>query len=243
MPRRALRANAIGAGALLLAGLLLFPDVSRADHLLTIPVSDGVHTLGTLYVDDNPGFPVPRVMASFAVNTGTLASTAGIVGRDHFNWYQVVSWSDDAAFDAAGRELEAPYIDPPAGGYGDDRSTSGVDETRWADGLPWYLDEGADPPPGTRGFMDGLNLADNETTGALTLFPIPPRSMPGKTTTHRTWLVALRAGGVDPVWLAGFGWDWNGAQATHIFALCNPPIAGQYDDLLAGARPLRTSGP
>ena len=46
-----------------------------------------------------------------------------------------------------------PYIDPPIGGYTD----------QWADGLPWYWDEGEPPEPGTPDWEPGYHLDDNLT--------------------------------------------------------------------------------
>jgi len=151
------------------------------------------------------------VVGGFTSRTGTppsLADAAKMLGEDHFNWFQVVISDTNPPNGPDGQPLTPPYIDPPPGGYG-------PPDTQWADNLPWYWDEGADPPPGTPGFEDGYNLSDNlvdsngdgvvDTLG----FQDFPGGPPGTSVVFATWLVSLNADGSLHSFDGGFVWSWS----------------------------------
>ena len=102
------------------------------------------HPIGTIRVAQPTvnGMVRYSLLGSFVPADGKLlAELAAILwpGVDkkclHFNWIQVTRSPGRPPFpvDSAGDTLNAPFLDPPAGGYyGDDKA---------ADTLPWFLDE------------------------------------------------------------------------------------------------------
>ncbi len=66
----------------------------------------------------------------------------------------------------------------------------GDDDTQRGGQLPWYYDEGADPPAGTSGFIDGLSIADVTAGDTLSYFDTPGGAA-GTNLSFMTWLVSL----------------------------------------------------
>lgn len=177
---------------------------------LTIPVTapDGTQ-VGEVRVHIAPD--LSGVMGAFVSSYGdppSLAAAAAACGEHHFNWYQLVMSDNMPPNGPDGKPLTAPYWDPPFGGYG-------PPDRQWADNLPWYWDEGADPPRGTPGFYDGLHLDDNlhdrngdgvkEVLG-FNDFPSGPL---GTEVVFQTWLVSLNEDGSLHSFHGGFAWSWT----------------------------------
>jgi hypothetical protein len=191
-------------------GLVLGVDRASA---LNIPVNCGGNAVGNITVNVANG----GIRGGFTSTVGgpppTQAAAAAACNEDHFNWYQIVTADNNPPVDAGGNRLAAPYVDPPPGGYGNDPNTGG-DDTQWGDRLPWYWDEGADPPAGTPGFQDGLNVADN-TAGATLSYADFPGGLPNTNLSFSTWLVSLNANGSFHSWHPGFSWDWSNSTGTN----------------------------
>ena len=197
--------------------LLLSPSMSDA---LSIPVNapDGTQ-VGTIDVGVTPGGD--GIVGGFTSTHGDPASldaAAKKCGEHHFNWFQVVVADTNPPNGADGTPMVPPYVDPPPGGY----------QGQWADGLPWYWDEGDDPEPGTPGFEDGYHLDDNlvDTNGDGVKdklgFADYPYSPPPTHVEFKTWLVSCNADGSLHSFHGGFSWTYD-----------NPPAEGLagVDDL------------
>lgn len=163
-------------------------------------------------IDVNPSADGTGVTGGFTAVT-TLAAAAAFCGEDHFNWFQVVLADNMPPNGPAGpgNPLTPPYFDPPLGGYG-------PPDTQWGDGLPWYWDEGADPPAGpppTPGFSDGYNLDDNISLDGKTLhFEDFPGGAAGTSLVFATFLVSLNADGSLHSFHDGFLWTWSNTAAN-----------------------------
>lgn len=209
---------------------------------ITIPVNCGqpaVH-VGDVTVDVSGG----GVAGGFSSIVGTppsLAAAAAACNEDHFNWYQVVTADNMPPNDAGGNPVVPPYVDVPPGGYG-------PPSTQWGDNLPWYWDEGADPPAGTPGFSDGFNIADhlqdiNPADGTIETLHYEdfPGGAAGTNLSFKTWLVSLNADGSFHSWHGGFSWDWSnstgGDVASNLAAFEGAPTAAEYTDIIGGFVP------
>ncbi len=197
---------------------------------LTIPVNCNGQHVGDITVNTS-GSGVAGGFTSIVGTPPSLAAAAQICEEDHFNWYQVITADNMPPNDAGGQPLVPPYPDPPPGGYG-------PPSTQWADNLPWYWDEGADPPPATPGFADGYNLDDNlqdispaDGTDDTLNFADYPGGAAGSSVTFKTWLVSLNADGSLHGFHSGFEWMWSnptgGAGSSTITPGALTPQAGQ----------------
>ncbi len=181
---------------------------------------DGM-VVGTISVDIM-GAGVKGGFSSNAPMFATLAAAAAKCNEHHFNWYQVVTADNMAPKDSGGNQLMPPYVDPPAGGY----------QNQWADDLPWYWDEGPDPPANTPGFEDGYNVADNTTATTLN-FEDFPGGADGTNVKFMTWLVSLNADGSFHSFHEGFSWEYDdpaGAGAPAAKNLAFKPAGTHPDD-------------
>lgn len=203
------RAKRIGARCLArhMASLaIVLLAIAGNGTALDIPVfCDGMR-VGTITVDvDGTGQGVEGRFTAFPPLT--YADALEKCGEDHFNWYQAVIQDNMPPVDAAANRLMPPYIDPPRGGYGNDPGTAG-DDTQWADGFPWYWDEGADPPAGTDGFSDGLNVDDNTDANGLDFSDFPGGAA-GTELKFKTYLVSVNDDGSFHSLHGGFSWSWS----------------------------------
>lgn len=170
---------------------------------LTYPVYCAGQLVG--YVDAGVSPNGRGVNAGFTPSGSlTLDQVEALCGEDHLNWFQVVTFDNHPPRDANGNRLSAPYCDPPPGGY----------SNQWADRLPWYWDEGADPPAGTPGFDDGYNIDDHTGTNPnnhkeYVQFEDFPAGQAGTVLWFRTSLASLNADGTIHSWHGGFSWDWT----------------------------------
>jgi len=151
------------------------------------------------------------VMGGFVSSYGdppSLDAAAQKCGEDHFNWYQLVMGDNMPPHGPDGKLVSAPYWDPPLGGYG-------WPDTQWADGLPWYWDEGPDPAKGTPGFVNGLNVDDNkhdpngDGADEVLGFADFPAGPVGTEVQFQTWLVSVNADGSIHEFHEGFVWSWT----------------------------------
>jgi hypothetical protein len=131
----------------------------------------------------------------------TLAAASKSVGVSHFNWYQFLVKDTDPPKDASGQRLQAPFIDPPCGGYG------GLDRD-WADQLPWYWDEAEPPGPGGGHADRGNQLDVNLEDGSL-FHSDAPDGAPGTKLVFRTYLTGVAEQGSAPVFLGGWSWSFT----------------------------------
>ena len=139
----------------------------------------------------------------------SLAEAAAKCDEDHFNWYQIVTADTNPPNDAGGNPLAPPYVDPPPGGYGPPGA-------QWADNLPWYFDEGPDPPAGTPGFSDGFHIDDvvkdpngDGVNEHLQFFDFP-NDADGNSVSFKTWLVSLNEdGSLHSFHDGGIAWTWS----------------------------------
>jgi hypothetical protein len=128
----------------------------------TETVTENGMTLGTISMDiNNQGMANANVSGNFMVTkidpkTGkpyTLDALAKSLGEDHFNWLQDLTLNTDITItslkdpnDPTGDTVKRMYkkgdtiIDPQSGGQSFDGKTG-----QWADGSPWYYDEGDIP--------------------------------------------------------------------------------------------------
>lgn len=202
---------------------LFFAFVGNATALV-IPINCDGKLIGSINVNTANG----SISGGFTTNAAlfpTLGDAAKQCGEDHFNWYQIVVKDNKPPVDAGGNRLVAPYVDPPNGGYGNDPTTPGND-TQWADNLPWYYDEGADPAPGTPGFVDGFNLLDNITGNTLSFFD-SPGGPAGTILSFHTWLASVNADGTSHgLHNPSFLWDWSNASGTAVASNLRLPEPG-----------------
>lgn len=207
------------AGAVLATLALLCATDAQG---VSIPVTSGYDAstpLGVLDVSVNA--TGTGLVGQFTCTAGSLAEVALYEGVDRFNWLTVVKADTDPPNDASGNPLpNSYYFDPPMGGYQD----------VWADRWSRYWDEGADPPPGTPGFVDGRHLDDHTTSHALG-FETVPVGPAGAGRTCRTYLVGVYDDGSTGFIYEGFEWTWSNpaagpAQAT----VAGPLTARNYTD-------------
>ena len=174
----------------------------------------------------------PGVVGSFVATINdangkpSIDAAAAKCDEDHFNWYQTA-------------EGTHPLI--PGGGPQPDPLPGGNNPPGdWADKLPWYWDEGADPPAGTPGFSDGYHVDDNtfdsnkdgvKDTLGYQDFPAGPA---GTNVTFHTWLVSLNAdGSLHSFHDGGIQWNYSNSavsgESTSIdLSLEGGPTAAQY---------------
>jgi len=175
---------------------------------LTIPVNCGMPAMQVGSITVNP--TGSGISGGFTSTTGTppsLAAAAAACGEDHFNWFQVVTADNDLPNGPGGpgNQLTPPYIDPPLGGYG-------PPDTHWGDNLPWYWNEGANPPANTPGFKPGYHLNDNLKGGPppnMLNFEDFPGGNANSNVKFSTWLVSLNADGSLHEFHDGFSWMWS----------------------------------
>jgi hypothetical protein len=210
----------VGSHSLILRGaaLLWLITVSPV-QALTIPVFCDSTQVGNIVVNAVAGDGVAGGFTSTIGMPVSLAAAAAFCKEDHFNWFQLVTADNMPPVDAGGMRLTPPYVDPPSGGYGNDPTTGG-DDTQWGDKLPWYWDEGPDPPAGTPGFTDGLNVNDNlsdpngDGTNETLDYSDDPGGAIGTNLSFFTQLVSLNADGSLHRSDGGFTWDWTNATGT-----------------------------
>jgi hypothetical protein len=205
----------VRGAAVFVAAMAIVLLASAASLALVIPVTarDGTQ-VGSIDVGVSPdGTGIVGGFTSSYGDPNSLDAAAKKCGEHHFNWYQVVTSDNDPPTLPDGSKPVPPYIDPPTGGY------SG----QWADGLPWYWDEGEPPPPGTPGFEPGYHLHDNLTdkngdgindTLDFVDYPYGP---PPTHVTFETWLVSCNADGSLHSFHGGFSWEYHnppGAEAA-----------------------------
>ncbi|MBI1791259.1 MAG: hypothetical protein HYR60_27340 [Acidobacteria bacterium] len=157
----------------------------------------------------------------------TQAAAAAKCGEDHFNWYQIVTATTAVGLvDNAGRPFGAPFVDPPAGGFGG----------QWADNLPWYFDEYR-PPAGTAGFNPNFLTSTNTVGDTLSYFDFPG-GPPGTRHTFKTWLVSLNADSSFHSFHGGFSWEWTNVAGTRsagniqLLGAGIVPTRAEYNDLI-----------
>ncbi len=88
--------------------------------------------------------------------TMTIDELEQFLGQDHLNWFQKVTSDTNPPKNSAGTTLTPPYIDPPKGGYSD----------LAADDAPWYWNENATAPAGTK--------LSEQTMGSMVQFEDAP---------------------------------------------------------------------
>jgi len=171
------------------------------------------------------------VMGGFVSSYGdppSLGAAAAKCGEDHFNWYQLVMSDNNPPHGPDGKPLTAPYWDPPLGGYG-------WPDTQWADRLPWYWDEGPNPPPGTPGFDSRYKtenrLFDPNGDGVKEVLDYQdfPGGPLGTEVQFQTWLVSLNADGSLHSFHGGFSWTWTNPDVDpegNAFRRWLPPGSG-----------------
>jgi hypothetical protein len=183
---------------------------------LSIPVTNAAGTqVGTIDVGVTPNGK--GIVGGFTSTTGeppSLQAAAAACGEDHFNWLQIVIADSAPPLGADGKPLTPPYLDPPSGGY----------YNQWGDKIPWYWDEGHDPPPGTPHWEDGYHLNDNlrdpngDGVNETLRFVDYPYSPPPVHVEFVTFLVSCNADGSLHSFHGGFSWEYN-----------NPPKAGEEE--------------
>jgi len=142
--------------------LFILGCVVSSANPITFDVNCGGRKVGGVSIDATGTGISGGFTSSIAGPPVTLAAAAAQCGEDHFDWYQiVVSTTAMGLKDNAGRPFSAPFVDPPAGGFGG----------QWADNLPWYFDEYR-PPAGTP-FQADLQLTTNTTVDTLKYFDYP----------------------------------------------------------------------
>ena len=139
----------------------------------------------------------------------SLAEAATKCHEDHFNWFQTASGTHPL--------INGGWPPPNSGGPQVDPKAGGNDPPNdWADDLPWYWDEGADPPAGTAGFEDGYHVNDHtqdqngDGTDDFLNFEDFPAGPDGTSVTFHTWLVSLNAdGSLHSFHDGGIGWSYQ----------------------------------
>jgi hypothetical protein len=202
---------------------------------ISIPVACAGMQVGTITMRDNFG----GVSGEFTANAPmfpTLADAAAKCGEHHFNWYQVVIGDNKPPLDAGGNPVRPPYVDPPPGGYLDGDTSRPGNDTLWADNLPWYWNEGADPPAGTPGFANQNKLANQTTADTLSF-----EDLPGGLSTNvlfKTWLVSLNADSSFHSFHEGFIWntvtDTEGRRTLLVLNALGTttPTRAEYQDVI-----------
>jgi hypothetical protein len=227
-----------------LINLLILGPANRVfSQPITIPVVVGGKVIGNIEVFDAVTGGRTGIRGGFYSSTGdppTLEAAYAAAGEDHFNWYQIVVVDPFPPVDPSGHRLSPPYVDVPPGGYGDDPSTLGDDKV-WGDQIPWYWDEGDDPPAGTAGFQDGYNVDDQYddtigNDGFVDTFIFEDVPFSTGNLRFKTWLVSLNEDGSFDSWHEGFSWDWSPGDVgvTNITSLSSPPSDAEYKDIIGG---------
>jgi hypothetical protein len=108
-----------------------------------------------------------------------------------------------------GKKLSVPYVDVPAGGYGDSPGTGG-DETLWGDAFPWYYDEGPKPKEGTKGFNANshIDVVVDLKKDTFQMTDAPTVVKRNATVSFKTWLVVLNDKSEPTHWIAGVSWQF-----------------------------------
>jgi len=173
----------------------------------------------------------------------SLKAAAKLCNEHHFNWYQIVKEIDrdlSSLSDGDGNKLDAPFVDPPPGGFREDNKP-----TLWADQLPWLYNEGYPPPKGTPEFKDMMldDMLDDQIPFKgdkiidSLLFEDRPEKHPDETRIcFHTWLVSLKDDGSFHSWHDGFSWDWisdrhGNARITNLKKLDRDPKEEEYDKI------------
>jgi hypothetical protein len=215
-------------------------DPSGLGAIKDIKVKLGKKDLGSLSIDwdtDKKG----RIIAVFRNEDrkkyDNIGKIADAIKADHFNWYQIItSQSLPLLVDArTDKYLKAPRIDPAPGGH---KQKPKGKVTDWADDLPWYDDEGKEPPKNTEGYHPGTFMFPLfQRFEQHYFFTDSPASIAknGKI-TFKTWLVALDKKGQLVAFLQGFTWEYvkeNGkARITNVKLLKEEPTTYEYELLL-----------
>lgn len=171
---------------------------------LSIDIDCGGMIVGTITMNADPLGAVVGNFMSKAPAFPTLAAAAKQCNEDHFNWYQVVTADNQPPTDAGGNRLTPPYVDPPPGGYLDENAMRPGNQTLIADNLPWYWNEGPNPPV-PPGADQAPTLASK--TSATTLEYEDAPGNPGSAISFRTWLVSLNSDSSLHGFLRGFEWN------------------------------------
>ncbi|MDD3328019.1 MAG: PEP-CTERM sorting domain-containing protein [Zoogloea sp.] len=224
-------------GLFALLGLLL----ANAAQAFVVSVSCGDVQVGSVTMNTFVNGANAGVKGGFTVTPalGNLGAAAKACGEDRFNWYQVVASDNKPPVDSAGNRLSAPYIDPPMGGYGDEPSTA-PDDTQWADNLPYYWDEGADPAAGTPGFANGYNVLDNLVggdtfaTAHTLLFEDSPGGLADTSLFFKTWLASVNADGSLHALYTKFSWGWSNPKGVETVSSLQVPEPGTVALALVG---------
>jgi uncharacterized protein RhaS with RHS repeats len=142
-------------------------------------------------------------------NYKSLGDAAAAIKADHFNWYQIVVEDPSPQIPAKiGKRAKLPYTDLPNGGYKKDPKEEGTQDV-WADGLPWYRNEGPPPPKNTPGYRpeSQLDIADQKKDIIASTNDNPTLLKDG-TLVFKTWLVAVDKDGKPVAFLGGATWKY-----------------------------------
>lgn len=161
-----------------------------------------------------------------------LNVAAESVGASHFNWYQYLVEDTDPPKDAGGNRLQAPFVDPPCGGYG------GRDRD-WSDHLPWYWDE-TEPPRAEARHADPDNQLDENIEDETLFLSDAPGGANGTELSFRTYLTGVPDQGDSPVFLGGFGWSVEissgRVKVGNVERLvADEPAPSDFEGILAGS--------
>lgn len=192
--------------------------------------------VGVLEVFVIRGDIVATFESSVPANNPTPAEAARRLGFHHFNFYQVVTADNRPPVRSDNMtRLVPPYVDPASGGWGNDPDTP-ANDTKWADNLPWYLDEGPGKPP--QGVPRVTGHVDQSVKGENVLYHDRPNHPTGNTTrSFKTWLVGLDNKAALKSWIQGFSWDWTkDAQGrisiTNVRWLMGNPQQAEYTNII-----------
>lgn len=126
--------------------------------------------------------------------TMTVDELENFLGHDYLNWFQNITRDTNSFKDSKGNPLKAPYIDLPKDGY----------SNFWADDVPWYWHEKAQPAGNTRDWDAGF-LLNNNLMGSALNFEDFPADEPGTEVDFATFLVGDFGDKTYQV-LDGFSW-------------------------------------
>lgn len=184
-----------------------------------------------------------QILASFESLVGnppTLKAAAALENGDHFNWYQIVTRDDHPPFDAKGKRLKVPYVDPPPGGYGKDpEAKKGQQESglRWADYLPWFYNENNTGKPADAVFV-AANIKSKTEENLLRFSDAPSDPHDETTVSFKTWLVLVNSKGALVSFFGGFSWDFvkstTGVEIANVKLLNKSPVDAEYKNLVGG---------
>ncbi len=176
---------------------------------------------------------VEGVQGQLRSASGTVLDLAQQLGGDHFNWYQVAMEDSRPVYSACGVKLQAPYVDPPPGGY--PPSIQGGDDAVWSDKVPWYLDE--HPPPEGYGSSRSTWRSQLQEQDTVLLFQDDPAFSQPFRLRFRTWLVLVGADSQPIGWFGGFRWTslsqgGGEGQVRLLGPITVPPADAEYDALV-----------